>query len=45
MEWDTAAGQAVVEAAGGKVLSGTGPEPFVYNKPSLLNSSFLCLGF
>lgn len=45
MEWDTAAGQAVVEAAGGKVLSGTGPEPFVYNKPSMLNSSFLCLGF
>jgi 3'(2'), 5'-bisphosphate nucleotidase len=45
MEWDTAAGQAVVEAAGGKMLVGTGPEAFVYNKPSLLNSSFLCLGF
>ena len=45
MEWDTAAGQAVVEAADGKVLIGTGPEPFTYNKPSLLNSSFLCLGF
>ena len=45
MQWDTAAGQAVVEAANGKVLSGTGPEQFTYNKPSLLNSSFLCLGF
>ena len=45
MEWDTAAGQAVVEAADGKVFAGTGPEPFRYNKPSLLNSSFLCLGF
>ena len=45
MEWDTAAGQAVVEAANGKVMMGTGPEPFTYNKPSLLNSSFLCLGF
>ena len=45
MEWDTAAGQAVVEAANGKVLIGTGPEVFTYNKPSLLNSSFLCLGF
>lgn len=45
MEWDTAAGQAVVEAANGKVLVGTGPESFTYNKPSLLNSSFLCLGF
>jgi len=45
MEWDTAAGQAVVEAADGKVLTGTGPDPFTYNKESLLNSSFLCLGF
>jgi len=45
MEWDTAAGQAVVEAAGGKVLAGTGPDSFTYNKSSLLNSSFLCLGF
>ena len=45
MEWDTAAGQAVVEAAGGKVLKGQGPEPFTYNKENLLNGSFLVLGF
>lgn len=45
MEWDTAAGQAIVEAAGGKVLKDQGPEPFTYNKKSLLNGSFLCLGF
>ena len=45
MEWDTAAGQAVVEAANGKVMIGVGPESFTYNKPSQLNSSFLCLGF
>ena len=45
MEWDTAAGHAIVEAAGGKVFKGTGPEPFLYNKENLLNSSFLCLGF
>ncbi|QSE98394.1 3'(2'),5'-bisphosphate nucleotidase CysQ [Fulvivirga lutea] len=45
MEWDTAAGQAVVEAAGGSVYRGTGPEMFSYNKENLLNSSFLCLGF
>ncbi len=45
MEWDTAAGHAVVNAAGGKVLMETGPEEFQYNKESLLNSSFLCLGF
>lgn len=44
MEWDTAAGQAVVEAAGGKVFQQTGDTPFTYNKESLLNSSFLCLG-
>ena len=45
MEWDTGAGQAVVEAAGGKVQEGTGPNPFQYNKKSMLNGSFLCLGF
>lgn len=44
MEWDTGAGQAVVEAAGGKVYEGTGPKPFGYNKASMLNGSFLCLG-
>ena len=46
MEWDTAAGQAVVEAAGGKVYIGANEEEeFKYNKESLLNSGFLCLGF
>lgn len=45
MEWDTAAGQAVLEGAGGKVLSGTGPDIFLYNKENLLNGSFLGLGF
>jgi 3'(2'), 5'-bisphosphate nucleotidase len=45
MEWDTAAGQAIVQAAGGRVLKETGPDPFLYNKENLLNSSFLCLGF
>jgi len=45
MEWDTAAGQAVVQAAGGAVYSGhTEKMPFTYNKESLLNGSFLCLG-
>lgn len=43
MEWDTAAGQVVVECAGGKVLQGIGPEPFIYNKESLRNGSFLVL--
>jgi 3'(2'), 5'-bisphosphate nucleotidase len=45
MEWDTAAGQAVLEAAGGKVFQGNTEEtPFTYNKKSLLNGSFLCVG-
>jgi 3'(2'), 5'-bisphosphate nucleotidase len=41
MEWDTAAGQAVVEAAGGTVMGyGTG-ERVRYNKPTLLNPFFV----
>ncbi len=44
MEWDTAAGQAVAEAAGGKVFIDTSEEHFTYNKENLLNGSFLCLG-
>lgn len=46
MEWDTAAGQAILEAAGGKVYVGQQEEErFYYNKEDLLNTSFLCLGF
>jgi 3'(2'), 5'-bisphosphate nucleotidase len=44
MEWDTAAAQAVVEAAGGKVYeSGTG-KPLRYNKENLLNPWFVVSG-
>jgi 3'(2'), 5'-bisphosphate nucleotidase len=39
-EWDTAAGDAIVRAAGGVMVDLHG-EPFVYNKPSLLNGPFL----
>lgn len=43
MEWDTAAGQAILEAAGGSVYQGNSEEErFVYNKQDLRNSSFLC---
>jgi 3'(2'), 5'-bisphosphate nucleotidase len=43
-EWDTAAGQCVLEAAGGRVL-GTDGEALAYNrKASLLNPDFLALG-
>ena len=43
-EWDTAAGQCVLEAAGGVVLTLDG-KPLAYNsKDSLLNPDFLALG-
>lgn len=45
MEWDTAAGQAVLQGAGGKVFRNAGSVIFSYNKKELLNGSFLCLGF
>lgn len=43
MEWDTAAGQAIVEGAGGTMYVETSDWPFVYNKESLRNSGFLVL--
>jgi 3'(2'), 5'-bisphosphate nucleotidase len=39
-EWDTAAGQAIVTAAGGIVVDLSG-KPFVYNKQNLLNGPFI----
>jgi 3'(2'), 5'-bisphosphate nucleotidase len=39
-EWDTAAGQAIVTAAGGVLMDPWG-RPFTYNKESLLNGPFL----
>ena len=45
MEWDTAAGEAVLCAAGGKVLTPNGA-PFVYGKPAYRNGAFIaCAGF
>jgi 3'(2'), 5'-bisphosphate nucleotidase len=41
MEWDTAAGQALVTASGGVMTMPDGT-PFVYNKPDLRNGGFLC---
>ncbi|RDZ26928.1 3'(2'),5'-bisphosphate nucleotidase CysQ [Lysobacter silvisoli] len=43
-EWDTAAGQCVLEAAGGQVLDPRG-RPFRYNqRPGVLNGDFIALG-
>ena len=41
MEWDTAAGQAICEAVGLKVISNETNEPLLYNKENLLNPWFL----
>lgn len=41
MEWDTAAGQAIVEAAGGTMLRYEDHERFYYNQENLKNGWFL----
>lgn len=41
-EWDTAAAQAVLEAAGGAVLQ-LGGAPLAYNKPNILNPEFVAV--
>jgi len=43
MEWDTAAGQAIAENAGCKVLQYDTIEPLIYNKENLLNPWFVVL--
>ena len=42
-EWDTAAGQAILEAAGGSVVTLDGA-PFLYGKPGYLNPGFIARG-
>ena len=41
MEWDTAAGQAIVEQADGRVINTQTNEPLSYNKSNLLNPFFI----
>jgi 3'(2'), 5'-bisphosphate nucleotidase len=43
MEWDTAAGQAILEAAGGRVETLAG-DRLVYGKPGFKNDGFLAWG-
>ena len=43
MEWDTAAGQAVVEASGFAMLHKETRLPLKYNKEDLLNPHFIVL--
>jgi 3'(2'), 5'-bisphosphate nucleotidase len=44
MEWDTAAGEAILEAAGGYVLEFSTRRPLSYNKECLANPPFLASG-
>ena len=41
MEWDIAAGQAILEALGGEVIHAITEEPLYYNKANLLNPYFI----
>jgi 3'(2'), 5'-bisphosphate nucleotidase len=41
MEWDTAAGQAIAEAAGAQMVVFDSGEPMRYNKENLLNPWFI----
>jgi 3'(2'), 5'-bisphosphate nucleotidase len=43
MEWDTAAGHAVLSAAGGRVTTNDGG-PFTYRKPGFRNPEFIAYG-
>jgi len=43
MEWDTAAGHAVLRAAGGRVTAWDGA-PFLYGKPGFRNGPFIARG-
>lgn len=43
MEWDTAAGQALIEAAGGRLVRVADGQPMDYNRPELKNPDFLAV--
>jgi 3'(2'), 5'-bisphosphate nucleotidase len=44
MEWDTAAGQAIIEQSGGFFAKAGTLESFEYNKKSLVNPWFIAVG-
>ncbi len=43
MEWDIAAGHAIINAAGGKVIHAGSNEELTYNKENLLNPHFIAV--
>lgn len=44
MEWDTAAAHAILDAAGGHLLTWPAREPLTYGKPDWKNGSILAIG-
>ncbi len=44
MEWDIAAAQIILEAAGGSLLRADNHTPLSYNRPDMLNPSFIAFG-
>lgn len=42
MEWDTAAGQVIIEQSGGRIVNFNNKIPLNYNKESLFNPWFIC---
>lgn len=44
MEWDTAAGQIIIEEAGGKLVEVSSGQPLKYNKPVMINPYFIASG-
>ena len=41
MEWDTAAGHAIVNSSGAKVINAETNQPIIYNKQNLTNPWFI----
>ena len=44
MEWDTAAGQCIIEQSGGMVLDLATNAPMIYNRENLKNNNFIAFG-
>ncbi len=44
MEWDTAAGQILIEEAGGQLVEATSGKSLRYNKPTMVNPYFIASG-
>mgnify|MGYP001218856015 CR=1 FL=1 len=44
MEWDTAAGQIIIEEAGGALVEADSGLPLTYNKPTMINPYFIASG-